>query len=83
MTKYIKPPVKLSANWRIATDNRQWHVQKRKRTKKGDTWKSLSFIASDKGILLRCLREDGAVIDKRGQARLNKMPETYFQWIAS
>jgi hypothetical protein len=75
-------PIQLSTNWRIATDPMQWHVQKRKKTKKGYDWKSLAFIGSNKEILLRCLQEKDAIIDKRGQTRLKKLPGTHKEWIS-
>ena len=47
--------LRLSANWAVLADDRQWMLCKR-RTPAHGTWKPLSYVASSKAVLLRCLR---------------------------
>jgi len=73
--------IQLSANWRVMADNLQWIIQTRRPiNSQPDKWRAVSFIGSDKKILARCLREYGAVINKRGQAKLDRLPDTFLKW---
>ena len=42
----------------------------------------VAFVASDKGVLQRVLREKGAVIDSEGLEALRRLPETFREWIS-
>ncbi len=63
----------------------QWIVQRarRNRNKEGGLdWRAIAFVASDKGVLHRVLREKGAVIDSEGLEALRRLPETFREWIS-
>jgi hypothetical protein len=71
--------LRLSANWAVLADNQQWMVCKR-RTKANSGWKPLSYVASSKAVLLRCLHEKSATVDAQGQAALDALPESFRAW---
>ncbi len=77
--------LRLSENWALAYDNAQWIVQRRKApSKKGGAcrWAAVSFVASNKDILWRVLREKGAKIAPEARAALDTLPETFREWIS-
>ena len=72
--------LRLSEKWALAYDNAQWIVQqaRRNRNRKGGLeWRAIAFVATDKGVLHRVLREKGAVIDSEGHAALRRLPGTF------
>ena len=70
----------LNENWSLRYDRLQWKICKRK--KRGDKpyWQAVSFIATEKWILERNLRELGIQIDPEAQADLDALPDTFKQW---
>jgi hypothetical protein len=46
-------------------------------------WQPISYIATKKPILLRCLSEKGCVPDTEGQANLAKLPNTFNEFITT
>ena len=70
------PFLQLSGNWRLASDPLQWVIQRRE----GKGWRSEQFIASTREVLMRCLREMGAVVDKEAQLELDNLPGTFREW---
>ncbi len=47
--------LRLSENWAVAFDKNQWIVQHYMRPK----WRSIAFVGSNKGVLMRVLKERG------------------------
>ncbi len=77
--------LRLSKKWALAYDKNQWIPQRRKVPgKKGGEcrWDAVSFVASNKDILLRVLREKGAEIDPAAREHIDAMPHTFREWIA-
>ncbi len=77
--------LRLSEKWALAYDNAQWIVQRRKAPgKKGGArrWAAVSFVASNKDILWRVLREKGAEIDPAPREYIDAMPDTFREWIS-
>ncbi len=75
--------LRLSEKWALATDGIQWIVQRAlmdKSKEDGLQWRSVAFVATDKGVLQRVLREKGAVIDSEGHAALRRLPGTFREW---
>jgi hypothetical protein len=66
--------LRLSKTWAVLADDRQWMLCRRRTPAQG-TWKPLSYVASSKAVLLRCIGEKGAVVDVEGQAGLDALPE--------
>ncbi len=78
--------LRLSEKWALAYDKNQWIVQRRKALgKKGGEcrWASVSFVASNKDILWRVLREKGAEIDPAAREYIDAMPDTFREWIST
>ncbi len=71
--------LRLSADWVVLADDRQWMLCRRRKNANSG-WKPLSYVASSKAVLLRCLREKGAVVDAQGQAALDALPESFRAW---
>ena len=78
--------LRLSENWSLAADDLQWILKKRgsidKRTGE-HRWRDMAFVATEKRILMRCMRENGVVTDANGQRSLDKLPETFQEWLKS
>ena len=88
-----KPLFTLDADgrWRLAYDAQQWIIQRRKGSarpanKSGiaeSGWRGVSFIAGEKRVLRRCIREAGVVLTTEATARLDALPETFLDFIAA
>ncbi len=77
--------LRLSENWALAYVKNQWIVQRRKAPgKKGGAcrWAAVSFVASNKDILWRVLREKGAEIGPAAREYIDAMPDTFREWIS-
>ncbi len=77
--------LRLSEKWALAYDKSQWIVQRRKAPGKkggGCRWAAVSFVASNKAVLLRVLREKGAQVDPAAREYIDAMPPTFREWIA-
>ena len=70
------PFLRLSDNWRLASDRLQWVVQRRE----GKQWRGVQFIASTREVLMRCIRELGAAVDRNAQLELDNLPGTFQEW---
>lgn len=74
---------RLSERWVVKADSLQWMLcrwNKDVRYPYGGFWKPVSFIASTKAILERCIRESGAKVDEAGRVALNTLPSTFGKW---
>ena len=81
------------ARWRLAYDRQQWVLQHRTgkprvRRLEGYTitdsgWRAVSFIGSEKRVLARVLGEKGVILTTEAQARLDALPETFRDFIAT
>ena len=52
--------LRLSERWALGTDGIQWIVQRARRNRNkvgGLDWRAVAFVASDKGLVERVLRE--------------------------
>jgi hypothetical protein len=72
----------LSDGWALGYDRVQWMIMRRWKNKEGFKWQPVSFIGSNKSILRRCLREDGAVITPEAEKALGRLPDTFREWLA-
>ena len=71
--------LRLSENWALAYDKNQWIVQHYMRPK----WRSIAFVGSNKGVLMRVLKEKGAKVAPEARAALDALPETFREWIST
>ena len=51
-----------------------------KRRKNRKSWDALSFVASTKAVLLRCIHEKDALVDPEGRMALGALPESFQAW---
>lgn len=76
--------LQLSERWALAYDSLQWIIQRRGSFDKRQgtwRWEPLSFISSNRDILVLTLREKGAVIDPGKMTELLALPQTFKEWI--
>ena len=77
--------LRLSERWALAYDNLQWVIQRRRGfdKKRGKwNWGALSFISSNRDILVLTLREKGIVPDPGRMEEVLALPYTFKEWIA-
>ena len=75
--------LRLSERWALAYDSLQWIIQKRESAKgKSEKWRGVSFISSDRDILVLTLREKGVVPDLGKMEEVLALPYTFKEWIA-
>ncbi len=77
--------LRLSKKWALAYNKNQWILQHRMTPgKKGGEcrWAAVSFVASNKDILWRVLREKGAEVDPAAREYIDAMPDTFREWIS-
>mgnify|MGYP003990769153 FL=1 len=70
----------LNKKWSLRYDRLQWKICKSKKRKDGAYWHAVSFIATEKWILERNLRDLGIQIDLEAQAYIDAMPDTFTKW---
>jgi hypothetical protein len=69
----------VSGKWALAADRLQWMVQRRYMSKGRPAWHSISFVASTRDILARCLREKGCP-PADAERLLADLPATFEEW---
>jgi hypothetical protein len=69
----------ISGKWALAADRLQWMVQRRHMNKGQVKWQSVSFVASTKDVLARCLREKGCP-PADAERLLAGLPATFAEW---
>jgi hypothetical protein len=75
--------LRLSERWSLAYDSLQWIIQKRESAKgKSEKWRGVSFISSNRDILVLTLREKGVVPDLGKMEEVLALPYTFKEWIA-
>ncbi len=75
--------LKLNDRWALAYDSLQWIIQYRTSKKgKPEKWGGVSFISSDRDILVLTLREKDIVPDPGKMEEVLALPYTFKVWIA-
>jgi hypothetical protein len=69
----------VSGKWALAADRLQWMVQRQYLNKGQPAWQSISFVASTKDVLARCLREKGCP-PADAERLLAGLPATFEEW---
>ena len=69
----------VSGKWALAADRLQWMVQRRYMNKGQVKWQAVSFVASTRDILARCLREKGCP-PADAERLLAGLPATFDEW---
>ncbi|OUR77312.1 hypothetical protein A9Q83_11460 [Alphaproteobacteria bacterium 46_93_T64] len=71
----------LTDGWALLYDNRQWMICRARKRHAQEVWHPVSFIESTKTALLVCMRQKGIVPTPEAQAKLDKMPERFRDWL--
>lgn len=68
----------LNNSWFLSYDHNQWMLC----CYVGDegVHRAISFIGSNKDVLLRCIADNGVHIDGAGQSKLDKLPYKFTDW---
>jgi hypothetical protein len=69
----------VSGKWALAADRLQWMVQRQQMNKGQVRWVSVSFVASTRDVLTRCLREKGCP-PADAERLLAGLPATFEEW---
>ena len=72
----------ISGKWALAADRLQWLVQRQHMSKGQPVWPPVSFVASTKDVLARCLREKGCP-PADAERLLVGLPATFEEWAKS
>ncbi len=76
--------LRLSERWALAYDSLQWIIQRRGSFDKKQgalRWEPLSYISSNRDILILTLREKEAVIDPDKMEEVLALPYSFKEWI--
>ena len=68
--------IRLNDRWALSADNLQWIVEHYRPPK----WRAVAFIASNKAVLMRVLREKGVDITPNAKDALDHLPDTFREW---
>ena len=68
--------IRLNDRWALSADNLQWIVEHYRPPR----WHGVAYIASDKAVLMRVLREKGVDITPAAKDALDHLPETFQKW---
>ena len=77
------PPYPLASNWALDYDEYQWIVLRRRNCGTQTGWKPVAFIATEKRILLRVLKNKGISLTPEAQAFLDAMPDSFQEFFKS
>ena len=75
--------LKLNDRWALAYDSLQWIIQYRTSAKgKPEKWGGVSFISSNRDILVLTLRERDVIPDPGKMEEVLALPYRFKDWIA-
>ena len=76
--------LRLNEKWALAYDSLQWIIQYRDSVKgKPESWRGVSFISSNRDILILTLQEKGIVPDLGKMEEVLALPYTFKEWLAT
>ena len=75
--------LRLNEKWALAYDSLQWIIQYRDSVKgKPESWRGISFISSNRDILILTLQEKGIVPGPGKMEEVLALPYTFKEWRA-
>ena len=74
--------LRLNGHWALACDRLQWVVQHRRGKPGREQWRPVSFVATDRRVLLRVLRENGVEFTPEARTALESLPDTFRGFLA-
>ena len=69
----------ISGRWALAADSLQWMLQRQYLSNGQPAWRSISFVASTRDVLARCMREKGCP-PADAERLLAGLPSTFEEW---
>ncbi len=72
--------LRLSEGWALGHDRFQWMLVQWKGEARG--WRSVSFVASNKRVLIRVIREIDITPTPEANAALDRFPDSFKAWLA-
>ena len=63
----------LAPDWRLSDDNLQWIVESWRPPK----WRAVAFVATEKAVLARVLREEGVALTPDARRALDQLPARF------
>ncbi len=77
--------LRLSEGWALGYDRNQWILLQAKsdKSKPGQRWRAIAFVASTRAVLMRILREKGVEIAPDARVAVDSLPETFLEWLAA
>lgn len=79
MTGGTEPLFHLAPGWRLASDGRQWMVQRFRETLK--PWYPVAFVVPSKAVLPQVLREKGVELMPDAQRAIDLLPNSFNEWM--
>ena len=70
----------LSKKWAFGFDELQWIIYRWRGTAKG--WRPTFFVRSNKGVLMRNIKERGVEVSPQARTTLNRLPDTFAEWFS-
>jgi hypothetical protein len=68
--------IRLNKRWALSADNLQWILEQYR----SPNWRGVAYIASNKAVLMRVVREKGVDITPTAKDALNHLPDTFREW---
>ena len=70
----------LADGWALGADDNQWMLLRARKRHVETVWQPVSFIASTKTALHRCMAENGIQVTADAQTQLDELPERFQDW---
>ena len=72
----------LAPGWALGYDNNQWIVLQARgdNAEKAQRWRPVSFIGSNKLVLMRVLKEKGITLQPSAKKALTSFPDRFLDW---
>ena len=71
----------LSEDWALGHDHNQWILYKRREKQGFIAWRPVAFIATNKLVLHRVVKDLGCCPTANAQRLLDQLPDTFSEWI--
>ncbi len=71
----------LCDGWALGYDRLQWMLMKARNRRGQREWRLVSFIASEKRILERCIAENGVQPTPEARGKLEALHNTFKKWL--
>ena len=78
------PFLELGKGWALSADRKQWILNKAKNWRGTIKWQPVSFVGSDKAVLMRVMKEKGLQVPTDASATVNRFfavgGESFLEW---